>query len=741
MPIIARCATFLFLFSAALQAAEIKGKVSNVAGGEPLGRVQVSILEAQRNTTTAIDGTFAMQDLPPGNYTLRLNAVGYRLLKIPFVVSSPGEIKEFSITMAPDNFRRTDKVEVRGDVFQGPDSASITETNLTSSEVKEASSVLADDPFRAVQALPGVSASNNNELLAEFSVMGAPFENVGIYIDDVLVPSPFHTAQNIYNGASLSLLTSETVEEIRLLPVAYPQKYGDDVGAALDIHTREGSRTAPLFRASIGMADSEFLGEGQLGHSKKGSWLASVRKSYLGQFVRSWAGYDYSDISFYDGAVKLTYDITQGQNLNFYMLSGHTNVDVSSAASSSEPNAIKNTAGDFIFSRLGWRWSITPHLLLDSRSAYIREPFTERNSSGQPLLHDSSGEWVGGSNLSWAPNKDHILGGGWTLRRLQDYSAYYGPDQTPIVTYSANRKALRGNGYIQQTSSFLGNRIHLSAGLRWDGQERQATHPFSPQVSVALQARSTTQLQFGFGRFNQFQFPDSQYAAAPDFCFQTAETYQRANHYTAAIEQRFGENTRIRLQAFDRENDVFLTTKPISPCSMPGPPSGTYKNSRGYSRGAQVLLQRRSANRLSGWIGYTLTYARQSYLTYPLQNQTYSPYFDAIADQRHSVNAFAMYRLTPSVNLSGKILYGSGFPAEATLENLPHLGTYVRLDVRTDKSWAFSRWKFTLYGEVLNLTNHYNPIFYYFTTVNGQTALVTHRSLPITPTAGLVFEF
>ncbi len=156
----------LLLFAVAAQAAEIKGTITSVQGGEPLGRVQLVVLETKSGTTTSSDGNFTIPDLPPGNYTLRCNSVGYRLLTVPFTISDQKEIKEFSITLAPDNFRRTDKVEVRGDVFQGADSPAVNEINLNGSEIKESSTVFADDPFRAVQALPGVSPSGNNELLA-----------------------------------------------------------------------------------------------------------------------------------------------------------------------------------------------------------------------------------------------------------------------------------------------------------------------------------------------------------------------------------------------------------------------------------------------------------------------------------------------------------------------------------------------------------------------------------------------
>ena len=69
---------------------------------------------------------------------------------------------------------------------------------------------------------------------------------------------------------------------------------------------------------------------------------------------------------------------------------------------------------------------------------------------------------------------------------------------------------------------------------------------------------------------------------------------------------------------------------------------------------------------------------------------------------------------------------------------------YVRFDLRCDKSWAFQRWKLTLYGEVLNLSNHDNRIYTYTTGVNPttlQTTIQTEQELPVTPTAGLAFEF
>ena len=132
-------------------------------------------------------------------------------------------------------------------------------------------------------------------------------------------------------------------------------------------------------------------------------------------------------------------------------------------------------------------------------------------------------------------------------------------------------------------------------------------------------------------------------------------------------------------------------------------------------------------------------------------------YYSTLEDQRHSLTVFSTYRLRPMLNLSGKYLYGSGYPIPsgtyvqlgngqfvATGINTTRLDAYHRLDVRADKDWPFRRWKLTLYGEILNLTNHYNGRFAYESGIDpatGKVLVKTLQGLPITPTVGLAAQF
>jgi hypothetical protein len=133
------------------------------------------------------------------------------------------------------------------------------------------------DPLRAVQSLPGVTS--NYDFQSQFAVRGAGFQRTGIYLDGVLLHSPFHTLQGDTTSASLSIVEGEVLESATLYPSALPPPYGDRTAGALDLRTREGDKKQLGLRSTLSMSNAGATVEGPL--SDRGSWLAAARKSYL----------------------------------------------------------------------------------------------------------------------------------------------------------------------------------------------------------------------------------------------------------------------------------------------------------------------------------------------------------------------------------------------------------------------------------------------------------------------------
>ena len=724
----------VFTTSAAV-AADVHGTVINAQGGEALGKIQVAIAGTVFIAATGADGKFHISQVPPGTYLLRISGVGYRTLSVPFQLVAADESKEFLLTLVPDNFRRTDVVEVRSDIFEAKDWPAVGDLTLTSSELQQTSTVLANDPFRSLQALPGVSASANNDFLAQFSVMGAPYEQAGVYVDDVLVPNLLHSVVNVSDAPTLSLLTGNDVEELRLMPLAYPARYADGSGAALAIRTRTGSDGHPLFHGSLGLAVSEFLGEGGFGYAHKGTWLLDARKSYLGYLERLLAGTRFSQDGFYDAGLKLTYSVTPTQTLSLLATGGQISINDPSPPPIDNPNILKTGSNDLAIARLGWRWIPTANILVESHAAFVRTAFEQDKAAAQLINRSLDREWSSGTNVSWNWRRGMILQAGYSLRRPTQDSEdnFFSSSGQPPMSFSSHSSDVRQDAYLQHSSHLWKNRFRLEGGLRWARLDSLRAQPVTGQLSVSYQAARATQLEAAWGRYAQLP-PSGVISELPATSAQ----------YVLAVEQRLGERSRFRAEAFDRQNeqreDIFLLSPtPIKRSALFG---------RDYSRGLQFMLQRRSENRLSGWLGYTLVVARSRTYEIPLPPPLGSfgqdtPYSATLADQRHTVNLFASYRFKPTVRFSVKGLFGSGFPVNTFPPPIVRIGPYERLDLRADKSWLFRKWKLSFYGELLNVTNHDNRRFagLGINSTTKQFALFTYDGVPATPTVGLVFDF
>ena len=219
--------------------AEVRGSVVDARGGEALSNVVVQLVGGAYRVTTDSSGHFRMQNVAAGDYVLNVSTVGYHLLKKSLHLEA-GEIKDFEVILSPETFRQTDTVEVQASPFEAARADSPSTLVLGGNDAKNLASVLADDPLRAVQGLPGVSS--NNDFDARFSVRGADFSRVGLYLDGVLLHSPFHMLEGQQVSGSATAFNGDMVEELELHEGAFPVRYEDRSAGVLDVHTRDGSR-------------------------------------------------------------------------------------------------------------------------------------------------------------------------------------------------------------------------------------------------------------------------------------------------------------------------------------------------------------------------------------------------------------------------------------------------------------------------------------------------------------------
>jgi hypothetical protein len=742
----------MLLAAAMLQAqpAEIRGNVVDARGGEALANVVVQLVGGSYRATTGNDGRFRITGIVPGDYVLNVSTVGYHLVKKPFHLD-PAEAKEFEVILSPETFRQTDTVDVQASPFEPARQDSPSTLVLGGNDAKNLASVLADDPLRAVQGLPGVSS--NNDFDARFSLRGADFSRIGLILDNVLLHSPFHMLQGQQISGSATAFNGDMVEEIELHPGAFPVRYSDRSAGILDVHTRDGNRNETSFRIAASASNAGVMAEGPLGHKKRGSWLAGVRKSYLQYiFERTFPDTAYI-FGFEDAQGRLAYDITPKNNLTLYVLESYSELNRDQNLSRLGVNALINAGYHYTLGNFGWRTSPTQKLMIVNHAAWMREKFDNYNKTRLPLSLGYYGEWVWNTDATWMWNKETPLDAGWSFRRLRSSGVsnqYQSSTPVPRLLDYSDGTATREGGYAQQSWMPLAGMIHLTAGVRWDHHSTDRVTAVSPQASAAIALSQGTRVQLGFGQY--VQYPEITLLTSPLGSRELLP--MRSNQFLAGIEQRLSMRTRLRAEFYDRV-DRDLPFQPLfDPRLFNGklvvpPLNPRYVNSlRGYSRGFEFFVQRSSANNFTGWVSYA--FGRTG-----MRDGVTTNHFPADLDQRHTFNVYGGYRLKPTVNLSLKFSYGSGFPIPGYLttsgglyylsseRNQLRMEPYLRTDFRVNKSWTKDKWKLTLFGEVINLTNRTNYIFDSFDGYNSRTFqsfLTLDTMFPVLPSAGIVFE-
>lgn len=735
--------------AAGQQTGVVRGIVLDMQGGEPLANVQVRLSGTEYGTVTDSQGRFAFPQVPPGRYTLHVATVGYRLATRGFSLE-PGETVEFEVVLSPDTLRHADSVEVRAGPFEPVRSDSPSELTIQGNEVKNLASVLADDPLRAVQSMPGVRS--NDDFNSFFSVRGASFRRVGLYLDGVLLHMPFHTVMDENPAGSLTMFSGDAAETVSLHPGAFPARYSDRTGGILDVRTREGSRRGIFVRGTASMSNAGVLAEGPLG--KRGSWLATVRKSYLQYLLRRVTEDNTLAFGFIDGQGKLSYDLTPKHNVTLSIVDGFSDLDRFQDWPDLGLNAVMLANYHTTVARVGWRYAASANLLFSSHGAFLREKFDNQNRLLADLARGQYGEWVWGGEGSWRWTENAMLEFGGGLRRLRDGGFWNQYQLQPFIIkqlYNYSGTGLRSGGYAQQSWHAFSGRLYLTAGLRWDHHDVNSVSTLSPQAAVAVYLHPKTQLRLGWSL--PAQFPDLRFflmrigrrSLAPE----------RANHLIASLEQRLTERTRLRVEFYNRDDRDLLFRSLADPRIVDGevfiPPEDAPIGNvvRGYARGFEVFVQRRSANRLSGWISYG--YGKTRY-----RDGVTGARFPSDNDQTHTVNIFGSYRIRPTINLSLRWLYGSGYPIPgyfrkeggryylSETRNALRLPVYHRLDMRVNKAFVYPRWKMTLYAEVINVYDRRNERFdelRWYRPRDGRAWPGFFRMFPILPSVGMVLEF
>lgn len=721
--------------------ASIRGLVVDATTNAPLADARVEIVDLGRSTHTNAGGRFEFTAIPPGAHTLTVSTIGYIFVRRNIDAPATGVLDlTLPLTGGTGAYRETVTVAATG-AADGPVSS---QSSLGSAGLQELRGVAADDPLRAMQALPGVATGDDFQ--AQFSVRGSSFRQVGIVNDGTATPLLLHAIRGQDDTGSIAMINTDVLSSATLTAGPQPRRDGDWLGASLTFDIREGSRDRTGVRAAVSGTSASAVAEGPIGAAKRGSWIVSVRKSYVGWLIRKVKPDIDDTVGFVDTQGKLVYDLTSRQQLQLVVIGGHATFD---NANSSLANGLNHATSVGGLASLAWRYT-RARAVFTERVSFVSSDFHDHGLIGQELGDGLTQSTIVRSDVAVPLDARWSVDAG--LRAESQHATQTLTDFVPNLNGTVRERSTQS---IDARATYAGawasldrrtDRSTVTLGARVTRSTLGGETMAAPWI---LGERRIGGFTFRAGAGGSGQFADLTMLQADGA---TIAAPERARLVDAGVEQQITPTTSWKVTAFGRRDlDLIRPVGEDQAVNGRRVVASTYPEFAGEltatTGGVDVVVSRRAASGLTGWIGYTYAHTRD-------RDNVTGERFDGDFDQRHTLNAFVQQRLSYRFDVSAKLRVGSNFPIVgyfagtpdvltlSTERNQVRLPVYARLDLRANRTFTFSRRRLTLFVEVMNALGRDN-LRQSAGTIrsNLTTAGLVEAAIPFVPSAGFLIEF
>jgi outer membrane receptor protein involved in Fe transport len=251
---------FLLSASNSLIAATIKGHVKDANNGDPLIEAIVTIKDSPLHGVTDFEGNFIIKGVPPGDYTLSVNYLGYIQKENNLsITDSEGHYKV--------NFELPEKseiitVEVLGNADRESDKYALNQEKNADqiSNVLSAKTIqlLPDITIASVlQRVSGVSLERTSTGDARYAIIRGMDQRYNYtLINGIKIPSP----DNKYRYVPMDMFPADIIERLEVSKSLTPSMEGDAIGGAMNLVMKDAPENFTV-TANIGSGASKLLAD------------------------------------------------------------------------------------------------------------------------------------------------------------------------------------------------------------------------------------------------------------------------------------------------------------------------------------------------------------------------------------------------------------------------------------------------------------------------------------------------
>ncbi|MFK8044646.1 MAG: carboxypeptidase-like regulatory domain-containing protein [Crocinitomicaceae bacterium] len=753
-------ALFIFIFHSAFcqQKYTVSGYIKDSKSSEAIIGARVYCKELEIGTVTNVFGFFSLT-LPAGKQSILFSFVGYEPQKKEFTLN---ENLSADILLVEGNL--LGEIVVTAEELNH-ESTEISTINLSMEKVKTLPVLLGEiDILKTAALLPGIHSGSEGSS-GIYVRGGGPDQNL-ILLDGV----PIYNANHLFGF--FSVFNADAINSVKIIKGGFPARYGGRLSSVIDINMIEGNMKEYHAEGSVGLISSKLMLSGPIMKDKM-SFMVSGRRTYIDVLARPIINAVNNQSSnyktkvgyfFYDLNGKINYKVNDKNRIYLSAYMGKDKFYLEDEFKFYDYDSLKNRVstteagmnwGNKIFSAR-WNHQYNAKLLSNLTVNFSNYEFVvgfadeEYYDIEKPEYSNSfqylSGIKDVGAKLDYYyyPNPKHKIQFGTNYIRHQ-----FSPGVGTIISEGSSSPKLDSTFgsavtnsdefyvYVEDDYSIT-KRISANFGLHFSNLivNGKYYNSLQPRAAINYLLNEKSSVKLSYASMTQFLhlLSNTSIGLPTDFWVPATENTppQRGHQIAAGYALDFKKGYALSVEGYYKTMTGLIEYKEGASFLFGG---GNWENlierGKGWSYGGEILLEKK-IGKLSGWIGYTLSWTNRQF-----ENLNFGKVYPYRYDRRHDISVAATYKINDKWDVGVVWVYGTGnsltLPVQQyqqytgadnqfnywwnpTIENYEskndyRMPAYHRLDIGFNKhkikKWGEVVWSYGLY----NAYNRQNPFY------------------------------
>ncbi len=569
----------------------VRGTIIDMDGQLPLIGVSVIVVGTDPiiGATTNENGEFRLEKIPVGRISLRLSYIGYESKTFPDIEINSGKEKVLNLTMQ-ESVANLDEVVIKAYKNKGQainDMSLLSTRSISAEDTKRYAGGL-DDPSKILSNFAGVNANQNGQ--NDIVVRANSPKYVQWRLEGVEITNPTHFAdQNAVQGG-ISALNNSLLATSDFSTGAFSPEYGNVLSGVYDVKLRTGNNQKYETSLGVGIQGTDLTLEGPLKKGYGGSFLINYRYSTISLLSKLGIIKLDGALNYQDGAFKIVLPTKKAGVFSFFGLGGLSDasladVKADKVATPSNGTLTSDYTEDYDKSNYLSNYGVN-HTISLNENSYIKTTLSYSNDGisedifkiKTTKLYDNHGEFMGDSignkvldyksrikNSSYRGSISYInklnakntiqIGTKYTVFGFDsNLSTKQDSTSTLFTLADFNKKINTLNNYISWKHRFNEN-ITIVAGFQNMNVLYNHKSTVEPRLAFNWQINSSSSFSAGYGKHSTMESAHNYFARVEQPNGSVTEPNKnldllKADHYVMGYEKRFGENIRVKLEAY-----------------------------------------------------------------------------------------------------------------------------------------------------------------------------------------------